>query len=842
MKKLILLSILLLCFAGIYAQESIITGVVKDTEKEAVPGANIVVKGSSIGTISDFDGNFRLTTSLTGQQTLAISFVGMQTVEKKLTFSGGEISLGEIILESDAVGLEEVKVLADVAIDRKTPVAVSTVQPIHIIEKLGTQEFPEILKSTPGVYATKQGGGFGDSRINLRGFGSRNVAVMINGVPVNDMESGWVYWSNWAGLADVTRSMQVQRGLGASKVAIPSIGGTINIMTKTTDIKRGGNLLFSVGENGYTKVGTTVSTGMTEDNWATTFSIAKTQGNGYVDGTEFESYSYYFNTSKRLNDQHMLSFSIFGAPQWHGQRLSRMYIKEYDDAMSGRKYNKDWGYKNGEVYYMRRNFYHKPQGVLNHFWNVNGDLNITTALYASVGTGGGTGPYGSGSTIYRDGQIDFDAMVDRNIAQGPLGSNAIIRASNNNHHWYGILSSGRYELGDITLSGGVDLRYYKGEHYREVVDLLGGDFYAELNVDKNKPIKTVKEGDKIAYYNEGEVLWEGLFLQGEYELDQLATFASLSFSNKSYRRTDYFNYTKESGDQKTDWYNFPAFMVKGGANYNLTEVHNVFVNAGYYQNQPDFRSVFYNYTNEANEDAENEKVLSFELGYGFRSKTFSANINGYYTLWKDKTFVQPEKLPNGKDIFANVLGVDAVHSGIEMDFRYKPISSLTLSGMLSLGNWLWANDLKDVSFYDENQVEYAKFNLFIKDVHVGDAAQTTAALGLDYEFLPGLKFGFDYNFYGNNYADYNVLYRSKAPEKGSNPDSWQLPDYHLFDMNMRYNFEMGKLNATITGKVSNLFDEEYITDATDGSNHRWNTAKVFYGWGRSMSVGLKIKF
>ena len=105
------------------------------------------------------------------------------------------------------------------AVDRKTPVAVSTIKADVIENKLGTQEFPEILKSTPGVYATKSGGGFGDGRLNLRGFNSENVAVMINGVPVNDMENGRVYWSNWAGLSDVTSAMQVQRGLGASKVS-----------------------------------------------------------------------------------------------------------------------------------------------------------------------------------------------------------------------------------------------------------------------------------------------------------------------------------------------------------------------------------------------------------------------------------------------------------------------------------------------------------------------------------------------------------------------------------------------------------------------------------------------
>ena len=80
--------------------------------------------------------------------------------------------------------------VADIAKDRKTPVAVSTIKEAQIIDKLGNQEFPEILNSTPSVYATKGGGGFGDSKLNIRGFAQENIAVMINGVPVNDMENG----------------------------------------------------------------------------------------------------------------------------------------------------------------------------------------------------------------------------------------------------------------------------------------------------------------------------------------------------------------------------------------------------------------------------------------------------------------------------------------------------------------------------------------------------------------------------------------------------------------------------------------------------------------------------
>ena len=135
------------------------------------------------------------------------------------------------VLNLNVIELSDVEVLASRA-DEKTPVAYSMVTKEDMEVRLGSQDIPMVLNTTPSVYATQQGGGAGDARINVRGFNQRNVAVMINGVPQNDMENGWVYWSNWFGLDGLTRTIQVQRGLGASKLALPSVGGTINKVIK----------------------------------------------------------------------------------------------------------------------------------------------------------------------------------------------------------------------------------------------------------------------------------------------------------------------------------------------------------------------------------------------------------------------------------------------------------------------------------------------------------------------------------------------------------------------------------------------------------------------------------
>ena len=165
--------------------------------------------------------------------------------------SNQTVDLGTTIsLSADADALDEVVVtgVVDIAKDRKTPVSsFNHTRLLKYSEKLGAhRNFRRFLNNTPSIYATKQGGGFGDARINIRGFDTQNSAVMINGIPVNDMENGAVYWSNWAGLSDVATAIQVQRGLGSSKLTVSSVGGTINVVTRSADREEGGFASSSV--------------------------------------------------------------------------------------------------------------------------------------------------------------------------------------------------------------------------------------------------------------------------------------------------------------------------------------------------------------------------------------------------------------------------------------------------------------------------------------------------------------------------------------------------------------------------------------------------------------------
>jgi len=775
-------------------------------------------------------------------------------------------------------------VTSSVAIRRKTPVALSVIDPIMIENKLGTQEFPEILKSTPGIYATKQGGGYGDSRVNVRGFEAPNTAVMINGVPMNDMEWGGIYWSNWGALSDVTRSMQVQRGLGASKVASPSIGGSINVVTRSTDAIKGGSVSYGIGNDGYEKIGFSVSTGLTQKGWAITLLGSKMTSKGYIQGTEVENYSYFVNISKKLSDSQQLSFTAFSASQWHNQRNSgdKLLISEWQKQPMKYKYNASYGFDmNGQRKQSSFNYYSKPQISLNHSWTIDEKSSLSTVVYLSLGNGGGWGGqgytsadrtnwYGSTNgipnTTFRaaDGTFDYGAIYKLNTDPTNInGSKMIMSTAINQHVWVGGLSTYTTKIGqDIDIYGGLDLRYYKGTHTNQITDLYGGNFFIDatslrpLLTDQSWMTKKLKVGDIVYRDYDGFVANQGIFGQAEYNKDGLSAFISLSGSNTANWRYDRFYYDPSKALSKT--VSFLGYSVKGGANYNINTNHNVFANIGIISKAPFYSGGAFLQvanSNETNPNAVNEKAFSAELGYGFRSKYFTANLNVYRTEWMDKTLVRALNAGLQNSLVANLQGLNSLHQGIELDFVAKPIKDLEIRGMASLGDYTWQNNATGYLYDSQGQPVDAQGNVVkmlspqqgsvsvnLKGIKDGNSAQTTASLGFDYQILSGFRVGLESNYFGRNYSYFSISSVGSNLVSSTFSQPWMIPDAVTVDFNASYRFKIGTYDATFTGNIFNLLDQEYITDATDGADHTWKTAQVFYGFGRTWSTTLKIRF
>ena len=902
----LLIAVMAVCSMSAFAQTITVKGQLVDSETgEPLVGAAVMVEGTTQGSVTDIDGYFKQ--AVASNATLVFKYVGYKDLKQKITRKGASVDLGIIQMHPDAVMLSDVVITSSVAIARKTPVAVSTVTPVFIEERLGTQEFPEILKTTPGIYATKKGGAFGDSELRMRGFKSENVAVLVNGVPMNDMEWGGLYWSNWTGLSDVTRSTQTQRGLGASKVSAPSVGGSVNIVTKGADAEKGGTVSYAMGNDGYNKMLFSLSTGMSKSGWALTLLGAKTWGDGYIQSTDFEAYNWFVNLTKRFNENHQLSLTAFGAPQWHNQRNNnnglsikewqnvKQYVDNLDDVY---KYNPSFGYrKNGVAYNQNQNKYNKPQISLNHQWQIDHKSSLSTVAYVSIGRGYGSSGQanteigaaradwyaaskGTLSSKFRnaDGTFAYDQMEELN-EQSANGSLYAMSISKNYHNWYGLVSTYTTKFGEyVDFYGGVDFRYYKGTHTNEISDLFGGKFFVDYDSRRNVKVannaaaadpnfihQKLTIGDVIYRDYDGYTVSEGAFAQAEYNKDKLSAFLSGSLSNTSYWRYDRLYY--DEAHAKSDKVNFMGFTAKGGANYNITDHHNIFANIGYISRAP-----FFSYgaflqaqtSNATNPDAVNEKIFSVELGYGYRSKWLTANLNAYFTRWMDKTMTSGGDITNANreviDRYSiNMQGVDARHMGVELDLVANPTRWLDINGMFSLGDWQWDSNATGYYYNSLGQPlkniksgeiasgiqasDHAKSVVNLKGVKVGGSAQLTTALGAQVHFS-GFRGGLTYTWYARNYSDYDLDGSMLSPDGNVTvTQPWKIPSGGQFDLNASYTFPLGKCKATLYGNVENVFNQRYIVDATDGGTGKWENAyEVFYAFGRTYSLRLKVAF
>ena len=830
---------------------------------ETLPGATVQVTGGgqNTGGGADGDGAYKIPNLPAGTYTVQASFVGYKPSTQTVKIATQSVVV-TFSLGSDNASLGEVQVVATQAQERETPVAFSAVNEVKLRETLSNRDLPMILNETPGVYATQGGGGTGDSRINVRGFDQRNVAVLINGVPVNDMENGSVFWSNWD-LGDVTKSLQVQRGLSASKISVPAVGGTINVLTKGFDDKKSVLARVETGSNNYQKYSLMLSSGQLKGGWAVTVYGSRRTQDGWVDHAFDDAWTYFGTISKRAG-KHNMSLTGLGSPQSHGQRgftpdavgiysnekAREIGAKVQTGGDQGFNYNPFWGTLdrytldgNGnrishgqEVVNTRTNYYHKPQINFNDLWQVTDRLFVSTVAYASYGNGGSSQGFSAIS-----GQNAVQAVYDANYNSPKREASNFLINTVNSHRWYGFVVGGDYLLNDkLTLSAGVDGRDYTGLHYTEIRDLLGGN-YATNSADANAVRDTpLHEGDKINRNYDGKTRWLGGYSQLEYKTPLLSAVISGTVSQVGYKRIDYFKKRLADGSNvETDWTRINGYSVKAGLNYNLTEHDNIFANVGYNSKVPLFTGVF-TPTGIHYNDVKPEGITSAEIGYGITYPSMKVTLNAYYTLWANKTSNSPGTL-EGKPILNSVRNVNARHMGVELSVAQEISRRLQLNAAISLGDWRWTGQgLLTQTLEDGTPVNNIDQPVFLNGVHVGDAAQNQFQIGLRYEPFRGAFIRPSFLLFSKYYAAFNP---ENILESASSTDSYRLPTSRNLDLHMGYDFKPmvgGKVRIGLKGSILNVLNEFYFTDVSNSSNSNTNVAdlRAFFNRGRTFTVGL----
>ncbi|MFA5805271.1 MAG: TonB-dependent receptor [Melioribacteraceae bacterium] len=857
----------------IYAQGFKISGTVKDLSTgEKLFGANVYISDLSIGASTNADGNFIIENVRSGIYELTVSYIGYINQKKNISLTR-DLKI-DFALEASSVILQETVVKGTKAVLRETPVAFTEIKGEQLEFKLASRDVPMELAETPSVYASPAGGGAGDANLFIRGFNQRNIAVMVNGVPVNDMENKWVYWSNWQGLGDVTENIQIQRGLGASPYSVSAVGGLINMTTR------------GVGsEQEFVKVRSEYGSGNNIKNsfsfhkklsatFAATAFVSRRTWDGYAVGTYANDWTYFFSVGGVFGN-HTLELSGLGTPQEHGQRSTQLYFVSTNPNTQtwekrGHLYNSNVGYLNGNMFYDRVNKFHKPAFNLNWNWQINNNSTLSSVAYFSSGRGYGTSGLGTFAP-YRvsDGYEDYDAIWTTNTSASAidkrydanLHSSKSIRVNSvNDHNWFGILSTLTLKLTDyLTLATGLDGRLYTGIHYQEVRDLLGGDYWLD-NKDVNNPNRLTVVGDKVAYYNDTYVKQIGGFGQVEYKSGALTAFVNLSASTTANQRKDYFLYKADDPFNTTDWQNFVGYTTKTGARYNLDENHSIFTNIGYFSTAPLPNTIFTRNTNVVSLGAVNEKVTGLELGYEYASPVLAINAHGFYTNWKDRAMV-PYAVTNSvidpvtglqsfSTSYINVVGANELHYGAELEILAKPIRKLTLKANASVIDARYTNDVDAAIWPEGDPTRITMIRIYSENLLVSEFPQQQVTLSLNYSLYLGAGLNIYinpvYKFYGRHYSRYFVDDRQNSNDR---TQSWRIPDYNITDFHLGFtyyitDFFVKKINLNF--HVFNLLNNnDYIVEATDGPTssqygqaHSYESAKGFFGRERWYNVGV----
>jgi outer membrane receptor for Fe3+-dicitrate len=284
-------------------------------------------------------------------------------------------------------------------------------------------------------------------------------------------------------------------------------------------------------------------------------------------------------------------------------------------------------------------------------------------------------------------------------------------------------------------------------------------------------------------------------------------------------------------------------------NINIDDNNNVFFNAGYYSRQPNFGAVYINFGNNLNPDVKNEQVFAQEVGYGFRNDKLSVHFNAYNTSWKNRWITKQFSINNYHDGTASFKGVEEIHTGVELELKYRPAEIFTLNGMVSVGNWRYKNNV-DADIFDRDRNLLDQTTLHLDNVKVGDAAQFTSSLGFTLKASKTFKWDANWRHAGNLYAALDATDFTAAGKQ-----ALELPSYNLINTGFTYGFNTKHQKVfnrvTMRLNINNLVNTHYIAEsatskAATSSTTNWRGVnvdnRVYWGYGRTYNFTLRFKF
>ncbi|MCQ2068547.1 MAG: TonB-dependent receptor plug domain-containing protein [Bacteroidaceae bacterium] len=736
-----------------------------------------------------------------------------------------------VVLTDSVINLQEVVIRDNFSSSETTPLSIKTLSPSHIKLYSTSPNYVEMMQGIPGVYATPSTGSYGDATLNIRGFKQENISVLLNGIPIQGLTSGSMYWNNWMGLAEATYAVQIQKGMGSSMLADCAMGGMVNIITKTGEGSPEWDFSTSYTQFGTKKGMLSYSTGQLKNGWSANIMVSGVHGDGFVETSQVKSISYLLSVSKILNPYNTLIFTAIGSPEQHDQRSTELSKDEVDKY--GRGYSKNWGYMNGEKFSIARNHYFKPYFTLQHHYD-KGALHMKNSLYLAIADGGGRSTYNDTTYVKKsiiehqstDGHIDFNSVIADNTAAGVSGNFIIDYLSG--HNQAGAIVSADYSLNNKwTVSSGLQYQYFDTWSKMIIMDLLGADHYSMYGKD-------YLVGDYIgSRYGRTTHLASG-YGQIKYDGRKINTNLGISVFSGNYRRHD------DVTGKVSDWAHGWGVGIKSGLLYHITGKSQAFINLGYNSRLPYAGTFLVSSDLSVKDDVTNEENLMAEIGTRIIWKGGGLELSAYSANWKNKTVtVSTSKRANEKAQKYYITGLNALHMGVELYIQQQITPWAKLSAFANLASWKW-NSSGEALIYDGYTNETLNtYKIYCDGLHVGDSPQTQFGAQADFKMPYGFYANLSWQFNDRMYADFEPDSRKDA----SSPDAYRLPSWNVLDATIGWSdqlFENMHLDVFATGR--NLTDAHYIERGKDGRDHDLATFRGYWGAPRTLSIGMKLSW
>ena len=750
------------------------------------------------------------------------------------------------------------------------------------------QVMPSSLSASKDVFNNIAGYQFSQMRFRPRGYDSEMEATYLNGVYFNDALTGYGPWSLWSGLNEATRNQEVAPALGVSDYGVGGIGGVTNINARASQMRKGFRSSVVNANNNYRfRVMVSYASGMLDNGWAYAFSFSTRQGgNDWINGTYYNAYGYFASVEKQLNRCHRFALTVLGAPTQRG--VQNASTQEVYDMVGSNYYNSNWGYQVDKKRNARIRNFHEPIAMLQYFYTPNPTSTLMATASYRFGRNGYSaldwydgadprpdyyrylpsyferqGDYAKADIVrwawgsdWGTRQIDWDRLYNNNYGNltedsklaelnGLRRSNYVIeerhtdqRDANFKVQWIKTLRGGH------RLNIGLDARYNRTEYYKKMKDLLGGDYW--LDVDKyaerdfvgervmqnnldyyeaNGHAPIVKEGDKYGYDYYAHVRDAKVWGIWNFNTARLEGFVAGEAGYVSqwreglYRKGSFEN--NSFGDSEK--LNFFEYKAKGSLSYKISGANSLTASVAYMQQAPSFQSSFVSprTRNSVTPNLTAEKVFSADLTYDLHVGGFKARVSGYYTTIEDRSKVISfyDDLQATFTNFA-MSNIDSRYAGVEVGFSIPLFKFLNLNGAVSYGDYRYtSNPLITQTADNSAEIVLSGEKVYWKGYHVESTPQTAANLGLSLRTSNNIYAGIDVNYYNALYLSMNPLYRTDKALTG------RIFASNTYEENLASVKEMTHQER---------FDNAFVLNANIGKN--WYIVDRKYNLGVSLQV------